>query len=208
MHKDAYIHLGVDTQLPSLCGDVKHKPCMGHAESLSWWMWEGVFEEFVMQITADRNNQHFNTNTHLPVPSSLSTENILYFFSSHTFFLANSQKLVMYQINTSILQFVYSFWLMRHKMFINFSLNIYFRVYDRSNRGDRFLVSLLIWRDPWNLTNSTAPTRGVPSSWDTWADEQHEILPLTCCSLESKLKRTSWFLDSIFSSLGANIKAL
>lgn len=51
----------------------------------------------------------------------------------------------MYQINTSILQFyIDSFWLMRHKVVINLSLNIYFRVYDRSNTGHGFPVSLLV----------------------------------------------------------------
>lgn len=60
-----------------------------YPECLSWWTWEGVsFEEFVMQITADRKNQHFNTNAHVPVPSSPSTWKHTIFFS-HIFFFFN-----------------------------------------------------------------------------------------------------------------------
>jgi hypothetical protein len=90
MRKDAYVH-----SLGCLRGN--SPPCLETlsmslvwikcAECLSWWMLEGVsFEEFVMQITADMKSQHFNTSAHLPVPASLSTENILYCFPVTRFF--------------------------------------------------------------------------------------------------------------------------
>lgn len=61
-------------------------------------MWEGVsFEEFVVQITADRENQHLNTNAQL-VPSSPSTEDTLYFFQSHIFFFNLKLTLLHSQI--------------------------------------------------------------------------------------------------------------
>lgn len=76
-----HIHLCVYTKRPSL--ETLSRAFHG-SNVLNWG--GAHFEEFVMQIMADRKKQHFNTEAHLPIPPSLSTGKItVFFFQSHIF---------------------------------------------------------------------------------------------------------------------------
>lgn len=78
-----HIHLGAYTKRPSLetlsrAFRGSNRRCLDELGSVH-------FEEFVMQIMADRKKQPFNTKAHLPAPPNISTEKIVYFFQSHIF---------------------------------------------------------------------------------------------------------------------------